>query len=116
MLRDAGVKILYHSWASNVIMEGNAIKGVIFESKSGRQAILAKAVIDASGDGDVMNWAGAPHIVDKRGTGLVFWVGNVDIDKALTSQRENPEEFKKIMKKRNPLLHFNHAGCIVQNL
>jgi hypothetical protein len=106
MLKEAGVKILFHSWASNVIMEGNKIKGVIFESKSGRMAILAKAFVDASGDGDVMSWAGAPFVHDERGTGLVYWVGNVDIEKALSSQKENPDEFKKIMKKPHPSLYF----------
>ena len=34
-------------------MEGNAVKGVIFESKEGRKAVMAKVVIDATGDGDI---------------------------------------------------------------
>ncbi|HOR85032.1 MAG TPA: FAD-dependent oxidoreductase [Bacillota bacterium] len=106
MLKEAGVKILLHAWASNVVMDGNTIKGVIFESKSGRMAIMAKVIVDASGDGDVMSWSGSPFVEDKRGAGLVFWVGNVDIENALNNQRENPDEFKKIMKTPHASLYF----------
>jgi hypothetical protein len=42
-------------------MEGDKITGIITESKSGRQAILAKQVIDGSGDADVAHFAGAPY-------------------------------------------------------
>ncbi|MBN1600061.1 MAG: FAD-dependent oxidoreductase, partial [Chitinispirillaceae bacterium] len=55
MIREAGVKMLYHTWASNVIMESNTIKGVFIESKSGRMAVLAKVVIDCTGDGDIFH-------------------------------------------------------------
>jgi len=42
------------------VMEGDAIRGIITESKSGRQAILAKRVIDATGDADIAHFSGAP--------------------------------------------------------
>jgi len=42
-------------------VKNNEIKGIIIESKSGRQAILAKVVIDATGDGDVAAKAKAPY-------------------------------------------------------
>jgi len=54
MVEEAGVKTYLHSWGTEPIMEGNTCKGVIFESKSGRQAILGKVVIDATGDGDLL--------------------------------------------------------------
>jgi ribulose 1,5-bisphosphate synthetase/thiazole synthase len=82
MIREAGVKMLYHAWASNVIMEENAIKGVFIESKSGRMAILAKVVIDCTGDGDLFHLAGEKYDVMKYAIGLVHRLGNVDqIDK-----------------------------------
>jgi len=59
MVAEAGVDLLLHSWGTLPIMEGNAVKGVFFESKSGRQAILAKVVIDSTGDGDIFVGAGA---------------------------------------------------------
>ena len=49
VLDEAGVKVLLYTFASRPVMEGNTMKGVIIENKSGRQAILAKIVIDASG-------------------------------------------------------------------
>ena len=55
------IQVLCHSWGVKPIMEGNEIKGVFFESKEGRQAVLAKVVIDATGDGDLFSQAGAPY-------------------------------------------------------
>lgn len=82
MIRDAGVKVLYHTWASNVIMDGNTIKGVFIESKSGRMAILAKVVIDCTGDGDLFHLAGDNYDVMTYAIGLVHRLGNIDrIDK-----------------------------------
>jgi len=60
MLEEARVKILLHCTVVDAIMEGNTIIGVITESKSGRQAILAKRIIDATGDADIAHFAGAP--------------------------------------------------------
>lgn len=78
MIRDAGVKMLYHTWASNVIMDGNIIKGVFVESKSGRMAVLAKVVIDCTGDGDIFHLAGDNYDTMNYAIGLVHRLGNVD--------------------------------------
>ena len=59
MMAEAGVKLLLHSWVTDVVMEGERVRGVIFESKSGRRAVLAKAVIDGTGDGDLLPFSGA---------------------------------------------------------
>ena len=61
MVLEAGARPLLHAMAVDVIMDGNIIKGIIIESKSGRQAILAKRVIDATGDADIAARAGAPY-------------------------------------------------------
>lgn len=60
LLLDAGVIPLLHCFASDVIVEDGVIKGIIIESKSGRQAILAKRIIDCTGDGDIAALAQAP--------------------------------------------------------
>ena len=78
MIREAGVKMLYHTWGANVIMDNNAVKGVFIESKSGRMAVLAKVVIDCTGDGDVFHWAGEDYDVLKYNIGLVHRLGNID--------------------------------------
>ena len=51
MIREAGVTPLLHAWTVGAIKDGAAVTGVIIESKSGRQAIRAKRIIDATGDG-----------------------------------------------------------------
>jgi threonine dehydrogenase-like Zn-dependent dehydrogenase len=60
MAADAGVDLLFHTWFSRPIVENGAIAGVIVENKSGRQALLAKVVVDCTGDADVAVRAGAP--------------------------------------------------------
>ena len=60
MMNEAGVQMLYHAWIVDVIKEDDAVKGVIIESKSGREAILADVVVDCSGDADVAFRAGVP--------------------------------------------------------
>jgi hypothetical protein len=93
------IRVYYHSWAVRPILEGNVIKGVIFESKEGRLAILAKIVIDATGDGDIFSQAGAPFSDVGDGqtrcasTSLVFRVGGVDFNSFERWCRANPRMF-----------------------
>ena len=47
MMQEAGVELYLHSWGTRPIVDGNTVKGVFIENKSGRQAILAKVVIDS---------------------------------------------------------------------
>ena len=60
MVEEAGVTPMLHRMFVAPIMEGNTIRGVITESKAGREAILARRVIDATGDADIAHRAGAP--------------------------------------------------------
>lgn len=78
MINEAGVKMLYHAWGTNVIMDGDLIKGVCIESKSGRLAVLAKVVIDCTGDGDILDLAGESFDKMNYHIGLVHRLGNVD--------------------------------------
>lgn len=78
MIAEAGVKVFLHSWAADVVMEGDAVRGAVFESKSGRQAVLAKVVVDATGDGDLFAAAGAEYEQRLHAIGLVHRLGNVD--------------------------------------
>ena len=59
LMEEAGVNLYLHCWGALPIVEGKNVKGVIVENKSGRQAILAKVVIDCTGDGDLLRPAGA---------------------------------------------------------
>src|SRR5207253_11026079 len=60
MVESAGVHLRLHSLFVEPIVQDGTLRGGIFETKSGRQAILARVVVDASGDGDVFARAGAP--------------------------------------------------------
>ena len=82
MMEESGVQKLFNVCAGDPIMEGDRITGLCVETKSGTQAILAKVVIDATGDADVAFRAGAP--VDDGhqsfSAGTFFAMANVDID------------------------------------
>ena len=83
MIEEAGVHVFLHCWGVDAILQGsgngsrNAVAGAVFESKSGRQAILAKNVVDATGDGDVFASAGAEHEHRRYHAGLVHRIGNL---------------------------------------
>ncbi|KKK97850.1 hypothetical protein LCGC14_2648620, partial [marine sediment metagenome] len=88
MMKESKVKVLFHSSACEPIMEGNAVRGVIVENKSGRQAILAKIVVDCSGDADIAARSGALYRKGRETDGrlqpvtLMIMIGGVD-DEAL---------------------------------
>ena len=58
LMEEAGVEVLMYVFCTDVIREGNEVKGVVIESKAGREAILARTVIDCTGDADVAFRAG----------------------------------------------------------
>jgi ribulose 1,5-bisphosphate synthetase/thiazole synthase len=94
MVQEAGVVPLLHCQTVDVIMEGNTIKGVVTESKSGRQAILAKRVIDATGDADVACRAGAPYRMDPKSeleaASVNFGCSGVDMQRFFDYMLKNP--------------------------
>ena len=61
MTRDAGVNVLFYTLAAGTLMDGSSVRGVIIENKSGRGAVLARVVIDCTGDGDVAWHAGCEY-------------------------------------------------------
>jgi ribulose 1,5-bisphosphate synthetase/thiazole synthase len=83
MVTEAGADVFLHCWGVDAIMDHDTVKGAVFESKSGRQAILADVVVDATGDGDVYGAAGAEHERRIYHIGLPCRIGNLDrIDKS----------------------------------
>ena len=60
LVREAGVRPMLHRMFVAPIVRDGIIRGIITESKAGREAILARRVIDATGDADVAARAGAP--------------------------------------------------------
>lgn len=123
------IRVCYHSWGTKPIMENNVMKGVIFESKEGRKAILSKIVIDATGDGDIYSQTGTPYqaladaVCRSSTTALVYRVGGIDWEKWTAFQRENPK-FQMGFKKQlaeiagfrvSPLPTNNNNICWMNN-
>lgn len=127
MMEEAGVQIYFHSWGTLPIMDGDIVKGVYIENKSGRQAILARVVIDCTGDGDLLEPAGA-----ERDTRMIpglriaafahsYWLGNVDVKKVEDFRASRPDKFNALMSdlhSRGGTAHYmkdlvkNHDGVL----
>jgi len=97
MVQESGIIPILHCYAVETVMDGQCIIGVITESKSGRQCILAKRVIDATGDGDIAARAGAPFRIDpkKKLQGLTVSFGCSGVDRG---------RFLEYVAKRSPRL------------
>ncbi|NLX92832.1 MAG: FAD-dependent oxidoreductase, partial [Clostridiales bacterium] len=136
---EENVHVMLHCWGTKPIMDGNMVKGVICESKEGRRAVMAKVIIDATGDGDLYSQAGAPCFDDRSSesradkTALVWRMGGVDFELFARWGRDNPEmltEFKSELIKvagyktailpseRNDVVWFNNwlAGLNCANI
>jgi len=106
MCTEAGVTLRLHSWAVDALLEGCRVKGVIVESKSGRQAILSRVCVDATGDGDIAARAGADYDFGTMRIGLNLKVGGVNLDAFRAFRKENPERAKALRAKVKAL-----GGC-----
>ena len=96
LIRENNINLRLHSWFSDAIVEDGAIKGVICQTKMGRQAIMGDIVIDTTGDLDVASGAGAEFSQGQYIVTTVFRLANVDTDEATRFEYEEPEEFAKI--------------------
>jgi hypothetical protein len=83
MLLEHGVEILFHTYIVGPVLEGGKITGIIMENKAGRQAVLAKVVVDATGDADVAASAGAPFRLYRKPMTMMFNLVGVDVEKVL---------------------------------
>ena len=103
MVNEAKIKTYLHAWGTMPVMDGNKATGVIFESKSGRQAILAKVVIDSTGDGDLLPFTPAGFDTDIApniriaNLSLCFWVDGVNVQKMEDFRRLNPVAWRELM-------------------
>ena len=103
MVLEAGVRLVYHSWAADPIVEDGVVRGAVFESKGGRQAILAKVVIDATGDGDMFARAGAAYESDIEEEDIhhcmnTAWLfGGADLERWIQFRAGQPEQYGEFM-------------------
>ncbi|RVV99109.1 FAD-dependent oxidoreductase [Mesobaculum littorinae] len=112
MLIEAGVRIVFHSWMALPILDGDACRGVVFESKEGRQALRARVVVDCTGDGDVFARAGGKFDEDieegdvhhSMNTG--FMLGGVDMETWLAFRGGQEDAFKEFTQLGRETLGF----------
>ena len=122
MMVDAGVELLFHAWAAQVSMEGSRIKALFVETKSGRQAVLAKSFIDCSGDADVAAFAGVPYETgDGQGSGLypttMFRLAHVKPEAAMAAVGEFQAInvfMKKVQAEKPGAYQFPREGAILR--
>jgi hypothetical protein len=96
---ESAVRPLLHCYFVEPVMDGRKIVGVVTESKSGRQAILARRVIDATGDADIAARAGAPFtqtpLSDRMGVTVSFSCSGVDKKRFMEYVNSNPGSYKQ---------------------
>ena len=78
MLAEAGCEVLYRCHGIDVVQDGNALKGAVVETKEGRLAVLARQIVDATGDGDVLFQAGENYQQYLHGVGFTWRIGGYD--------------------------------------
>ena len=97
LVQEAGITPLLHRLCVAPIMENGTIAGVIIESKAGREAILAKRVIDATGDADIASRAGAPfHKLPKKemmSASVMFSMSGVNKRRFIEAVKADPQTY-----------------------
>ena len=111
MLTEAGVDVLFYTFFSDVVMDGDRIAGIVTESKSGRQAILARVVIDCTGDADIAYRAGVPTEKGNEQGGmqpptLMFCLAGVDTDKLRMTIANAPPQARTYLTDFIPAEYF----------
>ena len=93
--KEPNAELLFYTTIADTIVEDGCVKGIIIENKSGRQAILAKVVVDATGDADVAARAGAEFMMadkkDLHPVSLLAKIAGIDTEAFLAYYKEHPE-------------------------
>jgi hypothetical protein len=111
MLISSGVRLLFHAWGSRAIMDNGHIVALAIESKSGREAICAETIVDATGDGDVFASAGVPFDLERVHPWLWFRMAGIkNLDAAFESGQ--PRFFKTPPGEGRILAPWGSAGRI----
>jgi hypothetical protein len=97
LVQEAGIHPMLHRLVVAPIMDGDLLKGVIVESKAGREAILAHRIIDATGDADIAHRAGAithtTPVEQMQAASVMFHLAGVDKARFMAGVREDPQTY-----------------------
>ena len=119
---EKNLEVVFHCWGVDVIQDGATLRGVVFESKQGRQAILAKRIVDCTGDGDVAFQAGADYRQITHNIGFVYQLGNIGLAKGKDLTAKAADGFPKIPNEPMPNAFWKNNlgpqanGCSVEDL
>lgn len=82
MLEQAGVTICVNTLLTGAITEGSWVRGITTESRSGREAVFARAFVDCSAYGDLSAYAGA-HFTEPNDYEVAnsIGIGGVNVEK-----------------------------------
>lgn len=97
MLEEAGAEVLLHTLACDPLLTDGVVRGIVTESKSGRQAIRAKVTIDCTADADVAHRAGCASENETHDVTLMVRVTGVDRDEVAAFEREHPVRYREIV-------------------
>ncbi len=98
MLLESDASVLLYTVVSQPLVRDKRIEGVVVENKSGRQAILAKVVVDTTGDGDVAARAGIAFVKGREQDGamrpatVMGRIGNIDLHRFKAYIDAHPED------------------------
>lgn len=112
MTLEQKVRLLFHAYAVEPIVEDGAMRGAIFESKEGRHAVLAKVVIDTTGDADLLARAGLSFETDSDPTDIhscintAFMIGGVDMNRWIDFKTGDGQGFKDFMARGRERLKY----------
>ena len=112
MIAENNVEMFFHSWGVDVIQDGDSVKGVVFESKQGRQAILAKQVVDCTGDADMLFLAGGDYNQVTSPISTVFRWANMD---TINPPQGAKPQFPLHDNEGNPDARWGHCGMKTGN-
>jgi ribulose 1,5-bisphosphate synthetase/thiazole synthase len=97
LVEEAGVTPLLHRLCVAPVLEKGLIRGVIVESKAGREAILAKRVVDATGDADVAARSGAPYRKlpkqEMMAVSVMFSMSGVNKQRFIEAVKADPQTY-----------------------
>lgn len=112
MVAESKVEMFFHSWGIDVIQQGDRVQGVVFESKEGRQAILAKQVVDCTGDADMLFKAGGDYKQVTCPLSTVFRWANMN---TIRPQSDAKNDYPTRGNEGNPDARWGHVGMITAN-
>ncbi|MCF0174518.1 MAG: FAD-dependent oxidoreductase [Bacteroidales bacterium] len=114
MVIEAGIKVIYHADFVEPIIKGSAIRGAVLLTQKGLGSVVAKQVIDCTGDATVAYRSGVPCVFGNGEGGVqpsstFFTMSNVDSKKLEADVQKHLHEFRRVDGVSYRCLHWRVA-------